>query len=136
MREAAAHFVGEKDFSAMTAAAGRRECMVRTVFRCDVERHLDEIRIDVEGSGFLYRQVRNMVGTLLNVGRGAWPPGRVAEILADKDRREAGPTVPAQGLCLQWVRYPPHLLLSANPLDNQSNGQAQPSPLAGETTGG
>lgn len=114
MQEAGTHFVGEKDFAAMTAAGGERESMVRTVFRCDVERHLDEVRIDVEGSGFLYRQVRNMVGTLLNVGRGAWPAAHVAEILRSRDRREAGATAPAHGLCLNWVRYPVHLLRAPN----------------------
>ena len=110
MRAGATHFVGERDFSAMAASGGERESMVRSVFRCDVERHFDEIRIDVEGGGFLYKQVRNMVGTLINVGRGAWGPGQVAEILAGRDRSKAGPTVPARGLCLQWVRYPPGLL--------------------------
>ena len=106
----AAYFVGEKDFSAMVATGGERESMVRTVLRCGVERHLDEIHIDVEGTGFLYRQVRNMVGTLMHVGRGAWAPEHVAEILASKDRTKAGPTVPAHGLCLRWVRYPAALL--------------------------
>lgn len=130
MRAAAGHFVGEMDFAAMTAAGGERECMVRTVFRCEVERHLDEVRIDVEGSGFLYRQVRNMVGTLLNVGRGAWPPDHVAEILASKDRREAGATAPPQGLCLQWVRYPPHLLRpeAAKTMENATAGDRVPMP--------
>ncbi len=115
MRQAAVHFVGEMDFAAMTAVAGQRDCMVRRVFRCEVERHVDEVRIDVEGSGFLYHQVRNMVGTLLNVGRGRWEPDRVAEILAGRNRRNAGATAPALGLCLQWVRYPPHLLIPGPP---------------------
>jgi tRNA pseudouridine38-40 synthase len=47
-----------------------------------------------------------MVGTLVEIGRGRWPPERAAEILASGDRRLAGPTAPPQGLCLQWVRYP------------------------------
>jgi len=87
-----------------------RETMVRRILRCDVERHLDEIRIDVEGTGFLYKQVRNMVGTLINVGIGRWAPERVAEILESKDRTNAGETAPARGLCLRWVSYPAHLL--------------------------
>ncbi len=110
MQEAARHFVGEMDFTAMTATRGIRESMVRRVIRCDVERHLDEVRIDVEGTGFLYRQVRNMVGTLIHIGRGRWEPDRLAEILASKDRTKAGPTAPACGLSLRWVRYPAHLL--------------------------
>ena len=112
MRDAAAHFVGTMDFTAMAASTCVRESMVRTVFRCEVSRHLDEVRIDVEGSGFLYNQVRNMVGTLIEVGRGHWEPHRVVDILSSRKRSEAGPTAPAKGLCLQWVRYPPELLRS------------------------
>lgn len=110
MRAAAVHFVGEMDFGAMTSARCVRETMVRRVLRCDVHRYLDEIRVDVEGTGFLYNQVRNMVGTLIKVGRGRWEPDRVAEILTGRDRTVAGPTAPACGLCLQWVRYPADLL--------------------------
>ena len=110
MQAAARFFLGKRDFSAMAANGGMRESMVRTVFRCTVERHLSEVRIEVEGSGFLYRQVRNMVGTLIEVGRGRWEPEYVAQILESRDRSNAGPTAPARGLCLQWVRYPPQLL--------------------------
>jgi tRNA pseudouridine38-40 synthase len=113
MREAARHFVGTMDFSAMASAGCERETKVRTVLRCDVHRHLEEIRVDVEGTGFLYNQVRNMVGTLIEIGRGHWPVERLPEILAGKARSAAGPTAPAQGLCLQWVRYPAHLLSPA-----------------------
>ncbi len=110
MQAGARHFIGEMDFAAMAAQGGNRETTVRQVLRCDIERHYDEIRIDVEGTGFLYKQVRTMVGTLLNVGRAFWEPDRIAEILQSGDRANAGPTVPARGLCLQWVKYPPELL--------------------------
>jgi len=111
MREAARHFIGEMDFAALAASGGKeRRSTIRTVLRCDVFRHVDEVRFDVEGKGFLYNQVRNMVGTLLNVGRGHWEPNRIPGILAGRDRAAAGPTAPARGLCLQWVRYPSELL--------------------------
>ena len=110
MEAGARHFIGEMDYSAMAASGCAHESMVRTVLRCDVERVGDEVRIDVEGTGFLHKQVRNMVGTLVNVGRGHWEPDQVAQILLSRDRANAGPTVPARGLCLQWVRYPAHLL--------------------------
>lgn len=110
MRAAGMHFIGEQDFAAMAAKGGCHETTIRKVLRCDIERQGDEIRIDVVGTGFLYKQVRTMVGTLVNVGRGLWGPNRVAEILQSGDRANAGPTVPARGLCLQWVRYPPELL--------------------------
>jgi tRNA pseudouridine38-40 synthase len=110
MGAGARHFVGEMDFSAMANAGPARETMIRRVLRCDIDRHLDEIRIDVEGTGFLYKQVRNMVGTLLNVGRGHWEPDRVAVVLSSRDRSAAGATAPARGLCLMWVRYPAELM--------------------------
>jgi len=110
MRAAARHFVGEMDFSALAGHGCARQTMIRRVFRCDIERHYDEVRVDVEGSGFLYNQVRNMVGTLIEVGRGRWEPDHVRHILASRDRSQAGPTAPACGLCLQWVRYPGALL--------------------------
>jgi tRNA pseudouridine38-40 synthase len=64
------------------------------------------VHIDVEGERFLYNQVRIMVGTLVEIGRGHWPPERVASVLASRDRSQAGQTAPPQGLCLQWVCYP------------------------------
>lgn len=124
MREAARHFIGEKDFSAMVATGCVRESMVRTVLRCVVERQGNEVHIDVEGTGFLYRQVRNMVGTLLNVGRGQWPPQRVQEIMESKDRTQAGPTAPARGLCLMWVKYPEASLRQPTASSQEILGQA------------
>ena len=122
MRDAATRFVGEMDFTAMTPKGVVRQSMVRTVLRCDVERHLSEVRIDVEGTGFLYNQVRNIAGTLLEIGRGLWEPQRVSEILESRDRANAGPTAPAKGLCLQWVRYPPHLLRPVADSGKNSSG--------------
>jgi len=109
MRQAAKFFVGRKDFAAMASKGSGRLTTVRTVFRCEVYRHWQEVRVDVEGSGFLYNQVRNMVGTLIEVGRGHWEPQIVEEILESRDRTKAGPTLPARGLCLQWVKYIPGL---------------------------
>jgi tRNA pseudouridine38-40 synthase len=107
MRAAAMHLVGEHDFAALATKGSPRETTVRTVFRLDVQSFFNEIRIDVEGSGFLYNMVRNIAGTLIEVGRGHWSPERMPEILASGDRSQAGPTAPARGLCLQWVKYPP-----------------------------
>jgi tRNA pseudouridine38-40 synthase len=105
MQEAARHMVGTHDFAAFASKGSPRETTVRTVMRVEAYAMFQEIRIDVEGSGFLYNQVRNMVGTLLEVGRGHWEPDRVVDILRSCDRANAGPTAPARGLCLQWVRY-------------------------------
>ena len=119
MRSAARYFVGEQDFTSVASKSQERESMVREVLRCDLERHEGEIRIDIEGTGFLYKQVRNMVGTLIEVGRGRWKPEYVAEILAARDRSRAGPTVPAKGLCLICVRYPSNQLVEPESSTNQ-----------------
>jgi len=111
MRAAAEFFIGPHDFTALASKGTPRQSMVRTIIRCAIERHRDEVVIDVEGDGFLYKQVRNMVGTLIEVGRGHWEPEYVRNLIAGKDRSKAGPTVPARGLCLMWVRYPPELLV-------------------------
>ena len=60
---------------------------------------------EVTGNGFLHHMVRNMVGTLIEVGRGKLAPRDVPRILAARDRTQAGPTAPAQGLCLVKVHY-------------------------------
>jgi tRNA pseudouridine38-40 synthase len=105
MRAAAAMLVGTHDFAAFASQGSPRYSTVRTVRRIGVRRCVDVVQLDVEGDGFLYNQVRNMVGTLVEIGRGHWPAEHAAEILASHDRRRAGPTAPPQGLCLQWVRY-------------------------------
>lgn len=105
MREAAAMLVGTHDFAAFASKGSERESTVRTVRGIAITRRFEEVHIDVEGTGFLYNQVRNMVGTLIEIGRGHWAPARAAEILAGCDRSKAGPTAPARGLCLQWVGY-------------------------------
>jgi len=105
MGAAASSFLGEHDFAAFASQGHRRESTVRTIMRFEIQRYFNEIRIDCEGSGFLYNQVRNMVGTLIEIGRGHWKPECIKDIMAGKDRSNAGPTAPARGLCLQWVRY-------------------------------
>ena len=105
MAEAAGHLVGKKDFKSFASAADRREDTVRTVFRCDVISRAYWIYTDVEGDGFLYNMVRNIVGTLVEVGTGRWKPEKITEILGAKDRTAAGPIAPGAGLCLMRVEY-------------------------------
>lgn len=105
MQEAALHWIGRHDFAAFATSGHGRESTVRSVHRIAVSRYYEEVHIDVEGSGFLYNQVRNMVGTLIEIGRGHWSVQRALDILLSCDRSNAGPTAPARGLSLQWVRY-------------------------------
>ncbi len=105
MAEAAKILVGKKDFKSFASAADKRENSVRTIFRCDVTSENEWIYVDVEGDGFLYNMVRNIVGTLVEVGVGRWRPEKINEILEAKDRTAAGPIAPAAGLCLMCVKY-------------------------------
>ena len=104
MAKAAEFLVGEYDFKSFASAADERENSVRTIFRCDVTSKDDCIYIDVEGNGFLYNMVRNIVGSLVEVGAGRWKPAKMQEVLDAKDRTEAGPIAPPAGLCLEWIK--------------------------------
>lgn len=107
MRAAAARLVGRHDFRGFASSAEERDNTIRHVWRCDVAEEGNEIHVTVEGGGFLYNMVRNIVGTLMEIGRGLWTPDRVDLVLATTDRSQAGPTAPAEGLSLIAVHYPP-----------------------------
>jgi tRNA pseudouridine38-40 synthase len=107
MHEAAQHLVGWHDFASFTRKHHGRESTIRTVHSCSVtatSRH--RLRINVTGDGFLYNMVRIIAGTLMDVGRARLEPDDIPEILAACDRTAAGPTLPPEGLCLMWIRYP------------------------------
>jgi tRNA pseudouridine38-40 synthase len=111
MAAGARRFVGEHDFAAVAAAGHGRSSTVRTVHTCEVvelPREADgaqRVRIDISGNGFLYNMVRIIAGTLHEIGRGRMAPEAVADVLASRDRRRAGPTMPPDGLRLEWVSY-------------------------------
>ncbi|HDS84996.1 MAG TPA: tRNA pseudouridine(38-40) synthase TruA [Phycisphaerales bacterium] len=105
MQSAAAQLVGTHDFKSFASAADTRESSVRTVLECTVLQKDDEIFVDVAATGFLYNMVRNIVGTLVEIGRGRWAPEQIDRILAAKDRAAAGPIAPASGLCLMDIQY-------------------------------
>jgi len=105
MSQAAQMLVGTKDFKSFATAKDRREQTVRTIFNCNVTTEDKWIYIDVEGDGFLYNMVRNIVGTLVEVGLGRWKAEKITEILEAKDRQAAGPLAPASGLCLIKIQY-------------------------------
>ena len=109
MAAAGRRLLGEHDFKGFAASTDGRATTVRTVTACQVSVAGDEIHVHVTGGGFLHKMVRNIVGTLLEVGRGHWAQERIDEVLATGDRSRAGPTAPANGLCLLHVFYPLNL---------------------------
>lgn len=105
MAEAAAHFVGVHDFSAVRSLGTPVRSPVREIYYLDVERRGDMIDIRVCANGFLYNMVRAISGTLVFVGCGKIPPGNIPKILLSKDREQGGPTAPACGLYLTALDY-------------------------------
>jgi tRNA pseudouridine38-40 synthase len=111
MAEAARLLEGKHDFTSFAAADGEEDeagaSMVRVVFRSRLlwRPRSSLLVYEVTGKGFLRYMVRNIVGTLIEVGRGKLAPSDVTRILAARDRTQAGPTAPPQGLCLMKVEY-------------------------------
>ncbi len=105
MGEAARHLVGTHDFRAFGSEMSRKEETVRTIFSFEVRLDGPVVEFLVHGDGFLYNQVRSMVGTLIEVGLGKRPPDWVREVRESRDRSKAGANVPARGLFLAEVRF-------------------------------
>lgn len=105
MHDAAQMLLGKHDFSAYRAAACQAKDALRTLDRLDVARLGEEIVVAAEARSFLHHQVRNLVGTLVQVGLGKRPVSWPRTILDGRDRTRAGQTAPAEGLCFAFVRY-------------------------------
>ena len=107
MQEAAMDLVGIHDFTGFTASGTSVENKVRTITQASVS--IDEKTgfyiFTFSGNGFLYKQVRNMVGTMLKIGNGRMPVSQVKTVLESRDRNLAGPTAAGNGLYLKEIRY-------------------------------
>lgn len=111
MRQAASQLIGEHDFACFQAFGSDRKTSVRTVRELTIDEEQGRaggqmLTIEIEADGFLYNMVRNIVGSLVEVGRGKNAPDWFSELLESKDRNQAGPTAPPQGLFLVRVDYP------------------------------
>lgn len=105
MRKAAGALIGEHDFSSFRSSGCAAKSPVRRLSRLEVEKEGDVIRLSFTANGFLKQMVRNIVGTLVEAGRGRIAPDDVSKILAARDRTKAGPCAPPEGLCLDKVGY-------------------------------
>ena len=106
MRAGAQEILGVHDFACLQAAGSDVTQTVREIMHLDVSGSVGaEIRIEVEGSGFLRHMVRNIAGTLIEVGQGRRRPDSIPQLIAGRDRGAAGPTAPASGLTLVRVNY-------------------------------
>lgn len=109
MQAAAEQFVGTHDFLALCASGSSVAAhgdTVRTITRCTVERAGDRVTITVTADGYLYNMVRILAGTLVEAGLHKRTPESIPALLASRDRRRAGQTLPAKGLFLEDVAYP------------------------------
>jgi tRNA pseudouridine38-40 synthase len=103
---------GKHDFSAFCAAAGRGRTPTCTLRSARLIRRRQVLAVCLAADSFLHHMVRNLVGSLVEVGRGARPPAWMAELLEGRDRTRAGPTAPAHGLVLVRVLYGPDAALT------------------------
>ena len=105
MQAAAQHLIGEHDFSAFRSSECQAKTPVRTVRALDIERRGERIDFVVRANAFLHHMVRNVVGALVYVGKGRYPPHWTRELLAARDRSRAAPTFAAEGLYLEAIDY-------------------------------
>jgi len=107
MREAAAALVGEHDFSAFRSSECQAKSPVRTIHALSIERRGERIEFLVRANAFLHHMVRNLVGTLVYVGKGKHPPQWAKEVLESRERARAAPTFGPEGLYLETIEYEP-----------------------------
>lgn len=105
MQEAALCLLGEHDFSAFRAAECQAKSPVKHMYSLDIYRDEEMLVFDVSASAFLHHMVRNLVGALVYVGKGKYPPQWLAEVLASRQRRLAAPTFAPDGLYLRRIQY-------------------------------
>ncbi len=113
MSEAAALLEGEHDFSSFRSSECQAKSPVRTLHSLDIEQSGERIDFVVRANAFLHHMVRNLVGTLIYVGKGKHPPQWARQVLDARDRSHAAPTFPAEGLYLEAVEYAPRWQLPA-----------------------
>ncbi len=105
MKKAAKFLVGRQDFSSFRGAGATGDNCLREMKMLRITKEKEVIHLNMEADGFLYNMVRIIAGTLVEAGRGKIAATEVKKILKVKDRRQAGPTLPARGLCLLKVKY-------------------------------
>lgn len=108
MAAGATYLLGRHDFSSFRAAGCQARSPVKHLYQAAVQRVGEYLVFDFWGNAFLHHMVRNIVGALVYVGKGAHPPEWIAELLTARNRRSAAPTFPADGLYLCGIEYPPH----------------------------
>lgn len=105
MRQGAAHLLGEHDFSAFRAAECQAKTPIKHLHQADIRKHGEMILFEFSANAFLHHMVRNLVGSLVYIGKGEHPADWMQTLLEEKDRRLAAPTFMPDGLYLTGVHY-------------------------------
>ncbi len=114
MRKAAAFLLGKHDFSAFRASECQAQSPIRHLMRLEITQpisHPDHIYFELEANAFLQHMVRNIIGTLIYIGKGKYPPEWIQSLLAARDRKKAPPTFMGDGLYFKKACYPKHFEL-------------------------
>ena len=115
MRAGARYLTGEHDFSAFRSSECQAKSPVRTISRLDLTQCGDVFQFTLEANAFLHHMVRNIVGTLVYIGKGKHAPGWAAQLLASRTRALAAPTFAPCGLYLSQIDYDARFALPAFP---------------------
>jgi len=105
LEEALPAFQGTHDFSAFASAGCGSKNPIKTLYRLEMALEPEGLRLEFEGDGFLYKMVRNIVGTLLEIAQKRRPLSAIPHLLSQRERKGAGPTAPPKGLFLYKVEY-------------------------------
>ncbi|WP_269533318.1 tRNA pseudouridine(38-40) synthase TruA [Chitinimonas sp. BJYL2] len=115
MQAAARLLIGEHDFSSFRSSECQAKSPVKTLTRCDIAHAQGLYTIDLSAGGFLHHMVRNLMGTLIHIGKGAAEPAWMGELLAARDRTMAPPTFMPDGLYFAGVSYPDRFAIASEP---------------------
>jgi len=109
-KEASKYLIGTHDFTTFRSSICQSQSPIKTLndinFKIKKNDEGKIIDVELKAKSFLHNQVRSIIGSLIKVGNGSWPPSKIKEILLEKDRRTCGPVVPPHGLYLNKVIYP------------------------------
>jgi tRNA pseudouridine38-40 synthase len=105
MRKEAKDLLGRHDFKCFQGSGRLAKDTIRVISKVSLVKKGNKLIVTIEGNGFLYNMVRNIAGTLIEIGRGKFPQGTVKKLIRGKDRRKSGPTAKACGVVLVGVKY-------------------------------
>jgi tRNA pseudouridine38-40 synthase len=118
MNQAVQYLIGKHDFNAFRSSACQSKTSIKTIYKASVSRNDNIVQLDISGSGFLHHMIRNIVGTLLPIGKGEKEINSMQQVLLSKDRKQAGVTAKPNGLTFYGVKYPERFAIPDSSIEN------------------